>query len=647
MDPLVAPLKGIAAGGVIVVVFKDVSAAEVELHADVSQQLVDRGFQIRAFIQRAEHEADEGAARHARLVIRVNTGVDVGSVFQQRVILIPGVIDLISVFTAALGNIQRFIRPLEQIRIGGGVDRRQCRADGEGHAQIRHQLFQHGAEIFQQQRTALFHDLRIGHILQQNEEFIAADAAENVLRAEQAAQAGADLRENGVAVQVSVAIVHRLEVVHIQNQHGGQGLAVQRAQMLRDQLLGGSLVQQLGQRVELGLFLQCDGGALKLIHIIYNAHDAVDLPGTVTLQLCVDPAPSVLSVPVDHPHLQRHLPLLTQTQRLHPRQQRRVIVRVEAAGPAQPLQKMLENGRIAKEFLTVRRAAQCICVQIQLENDALALIDQQPMALHFRFQTVDGPADLGVVTNGEIHILLPVGLGVNTASGQHPDGLGLLAQQTELGVCAAALLHMLLHGRGKGGAVGRVDQPEKFGGKELLHFPAAVTRQNEQIIGAGIDGQRTVAAAAQRGAHQTVQRRRGMQRRTNRRFAAGTCPLVPDSDDDALIRIAGIDPQENQLVGLIVPLCGTVDAAGEHPPTQIQSEEILRKTAVHLLDHAHVVRVDVAGVQLCNDLTEGRSGNDGIQVRIGVIDHMVQVVVQIQLQHGGIQIMQHRLIFHL
>ena len=88
-------------------------------------------------------------------------------------------------------------------------------------------------------------------------ELLAADAADDVGRADRGAQDVRDLVQQLVADAVAVDVVHLLEVVEIEHHHGdGVVRRGRRQQSLAQPVVEGTVVVEAGQRVGLGLVLE-------------------------------------------------------------------------------------------------------------------------------------------------------------------------------------------------------------------------------------------------------------------------------------------------------------------------------------------------------------------------------------------------------
>ena len=137
LDPFVTPFKGVAAGGVVVVVFEDVYPADIEVSTDKGQKFVDRSVNIPAFIQAAEYKTDHGIVTGRRLFVRIDAG-DGKLILLDRVIGILGAVQVELTFSVALGGVQCFVRMTEKIGIAAAVGRNQRGTDGNGDLQLGH-----------------------------------------------------------------------------------------------------------------------------------------------------------------------------------------------------------------------------------------------------------------------------------------------------------------------------------------------------------------------------------------------------------------------------------------------------------------------------------------------------------------------------
>ena len=115
--------------------------------------------------------------------------------------------------------------------------------------------------------------MRVGLRDQQDGELIAAEAGERILRIEVAAQPAAEREQHAVADDETEALVHVLEAVDVDEQHGGAvGLAFAGAgdgalQAIHEQLAVG----KPGQAVVHGVVDQPLIGALEIGHVAHQA----------------------------------------------------------------------------------------------------------------------------------------------------------------------------------------------------------------------------------------------------------------------------------------------------------------------------------------------------------------------------------------
>ena len=105
----------------------------------------------------------------------------------------------------------------------------------------------HGADLADQPVHDGLRRLRPG-IGQQHQELLAAPAAAQVVLAQAVAQHPGQLDQGAVAGLVAVAVIDRLEMIHVQHAHD-EGLAAARdaLHLLLDRLHQGAAVQQAGQ----------------------------------------------------------------------------------------------------------------------------------------------------------------------------------------------------------------------------------------------------------------------------------------------------------------------------------------------------------------------------------------------------------------
>ncbi|MEZ5182317.1 MAG: hypothetical protein R2702_10650 [Acidimicrobiales bacterium] len=155
----------------------------------------------------------------------------------------------------ALRRVQRDVRVGEQVgpRAGpGGIGGRHADAgpgedlatvEGEGHVERLEDPGGHVGRVL----AAL-------HLLEEDAELVAAEPSHGVAGADAAAQAGGHGREEAVAGRVAERVVHRLEVVEVDEQHGGEVARAPAAlQGVLDPVAEEATVREAGERVVEGL----------------------------------------------------------------------------------------------------------------------------------------------------------------------------------------------------------------------------------------------------------------------------------------------------------------------------------------------------------------------------------------------------------
>ncbi len=106
---------------------------------------------------------------------------------------------------------------------------------------------------------------RLGDVLQQHAELVAADARDEVVAAHAGAQARGDHLEQAVAHVVAEPVVHLLEVVEVDEQHGGGLVVAPRVRHgFARALLEHGAVRQPGERVVVREELQAPRVVLQL-----------------------------------------------------------------------------------------------------------------------------------------------------------------------------------------------------------------------------------------------------------------------------------------------------------------------------------------------------------------------------------------------
>ena len=174
----------------------------------------------------------------------------------------------------ALGLVERRVGEVEQARgrVRVGRPRRDARRAVQREAVDRQPADQRAGALGDAERL-------VGvHVGQQDPELLAAQAADEVVRAaHRLAQLGGHLAQHLVAVRVPAGVVEELEVVEVEHDDGGRA---RRADRVLERLVEAAVVGQPGQRVALGERLQAV--ALRLHerrHVVEAADQRADLAG--------------------------------------------------------------------------------------------------------------------------------------------------------------------------------------------------------------------------------------------------------------------------------------------------------------------------------------------------------------------------------
>ncbi len=120
--------------------------------------------------------------------------------------------------------------------------------------------------------------LRAAHVLEQDGELVAAEARRGVARADAVVEALGDLQQHGVAGGVAEAVVDRLEVVEVHEDHGQPGaLAPCARERVAHALDEQRAVGEVRHGVVEGLVRELLLERLALAHVAAVEHDAVDV----------------------------------------------------------------------------------------------------------------------------------------------------------------------------------------------------------------------------------------------------------------------------------------------------------------------------------------------------------------------------------
>ena len=450
-----------------------------------------------------EDKADKGVAGKAGVFVGVDAGQLVAPALHEGVQILLDAVDLIGVFSAELCSVEGGVGVVEEFGVVAAVEGGDGRAHGAGNVQVGHLGLQQGAEGGDEHPAAVMEQLLVGDVVEEHQELVAADAPDDIVGAEEPLEVGTHLGQDGIAVQVAAAVIDGFEVVQIQHQQGGEGLGILGGQVGGDQLLGGGLVEQGGQRVPLCLLLQVLFGLLEVVDIGNQTHDAAEAAVGVVLGHGADLVPQVAALAVCQTHLKAHgAAAAAQNGELAAHEGQ--IVGVEAGGRAKVGAVSLGTGGVAPQGPAVFRAAEGVRPGIPFEDHRIGLVQHQLGALQVGLKALLLFLDQAVVTDGVVDVLLSVRLQVGPALGEHPHGGAVLAQQTVFRFPVAALGGNVLHGPGEGLPVFGEHQVQILPIKKLLNFFRRIPGEGVQLSGTGIDGHGPVGAAAQGAAHQTV-----------------------------------------------------------------------------------------------------------------------------------------------
>ena len=81
---------------------------------------------------------------------------------------------------------------------------------------------QQGAHGLEEPLAAFLHKGGVRHVFQEDHELVPADAADDIAAAEEVPQPLRRPGEDGVAVGMAATVVDLLEIVHVQDQQGGE-----------------------------------------------------------------------------------------------------------------------------------------------------------------------------------------------------------------------------------------------------------------------------------------------------------------------------------------------------------------------------------------------------------------------------------------
>ena len=155
------------------------------------------------------------------------------------------VIESILVLAQTLGVVQRPVGSHKQIKVSGTVVRGKGGADRAAQGVGLEIGPENGAEGRNQLGAAGLHQITVGDILHQHQEFVAADTGHHIGGPEQPTDFFGTLGQHRVAYHMSVLVVDMLEVVQIDDHQHAIDAGGSIVQVLGYFFISGLLVQQL------------------------------------------------------------------------------------------------------------------------------------------------------------------------------------------------------------------------------------------------------------------------------------------------------------------------------------------------------------------------------------------------------------------
>ena len=119
-----------------------------------------------------------------------------------------------------------------------------------------HFLADAGAEELAEHPGLFLHKRAAARVFHEEDELVPADAADDIVITEGGPDLAGHLREHPVADHMSKGIVDLLEIVHVHNHEGVQGVRAALPQIASDDFFGAPLVVQSRQGIPLGLILE-------------------------------------------------------------------------------------------------------------------------------------------------------------------------------------------------------------------------------------------------------------------------------------------------------------------------------------------------------------------------------------------------------
>lgn len=123
--------------------------------------------------------------------------------------------------------------------------------------------------------------------------------------------------------------------------------------------------------------------------------------------------------------------------------------------------------------------------------------------------------------------------------------------------------------------------------------------------------------------------------------------LPPDRQSLAGVQIIHVDTQQGGLVPAVIADHGAVDPIAVPVLHQPLGKKLLAAVFQKFQHPGAVVRMDRPLDQIAHGLRKARPGAQQRKIRIGIVDHVVDPLIQIHLYYGGVHIAQQRQVFDL
>ena len=182
---------------------------------------------------------------------------------------------------------------LEELIKGRSVLRVESDAGTDGEGYLLGFIVVFAFQVFNEPLAAFFYGLLGSDFLQEDNEFITADAAKDIRMAEVILDGQRHIGEHSIAEQVAEAVVDILKIIGIDDEHG-RALCTgwQQAQIIRDIAADRSFVVELGERVMLGLMQQEQLLFLAGMDVAQQAEDD-DRSGIIEIRQQLDLRPDI------------------------------------------------------------------------------------------------------------------------------------------------------------------------------------------------------------------------------------------------------------------------------------------------------------------------------------------------------------------